>query len=62
MDQLLDDDTSEIANDAGATIPRIHHLWCGTDRFDLTIDDNDENVSDEDTPRRRGQGQGGGRD
>ena len=89
MDRLLDDDASEIADDARATIPRLHHLWCGTTRrFDLTIDDSDEDVSDEDegiaalirctpcrytvapmcrarprtTPRRRGQGQGGGRD
>ena len=43
MDRLLDDDTSEIADDARATIPRLHHLWCGTARrFDLTIDDSDE--------------------
>ena len=32
MSRLLDDDTSEIANDARATIPRLHHLWCGTAR------------------------------
>ena len=49
MDQLLDADTSEIADVARATIPRLHHLWCGTARrFDLTIDDSDEDVSDED--------------
>ena len=43
MDRMLDDDTSEIADDARATIPRLHHLWCGTARrFDLTIDDSDE--------------------
>ena len=43
MDRLLDDDTSEIADDARATIPRLHNLWCGTARrFDLTNDDSDE--------------------
>ena len=48
MDWLLDADTSEIADDARATIPRLHHLWCGTARrFDLTIDDSDEDVSNE---------------
>ena len=48
MDRLLDADTSEIADDARATIPHLHHLWCGTARrFDLTIDDSDEDVSDE---------------
>ena len=42
MDRLLDDDTSEIADDARAAVPRLHHLWCGTARrFDLTIDDSD---------------------
>ena len=42
MDRLLDD-TSEIADDARATISRFHHFWCGTARrFDLTIDDSDE--------------------
>ena len=86
---LLDADTSEIADDAQATVPRLHHLWCGTDRcFGLTIHDSDEEDSDEDdgvaalirgtpcryavaakcwalpktTPRRRGDGQGSGRD
>ena len=49
MDRLLDDDTSEIADDARATIPRLYHLWCGTAlRFDLTIDASDEDASDED--------------
>ena len=49
MDWLLDDDTSEIAEDARATIPRLHHLWCGTARrIDLTIDDSDEDASDQD--------------
>ena len=75
MDRLLDDDTSEIADDARATIPRLHHLWCGTPRrFDLTTDDSDEEASLHSSgallvdtqwrpaPRRRGQGQGGGRD
>ena len=47
MDRLLDADTSEIADDARATIPHLHHLWCGTRRFDLTIDDSDEDVGDE---------------
>ena len=47
MDRLLDADTSEIADDARATIPRLHHLWCGTRRFDLTVDDSDEDVGDE---------------
>ena len=43
MDRLLDHDTSEVADDARATIPRLHHLWCGTAlRFDLTIDASDE--------------------
>ena len=49
MDRLLDDDTSEIADDARATIPRLRRFWCGTARsFDLTIDDSDEDASDED--------------
>ena len=48
MDRLLEVDTSEIADDARETIPRLHHFWCGTvRRFDLTIDDSDEDVSDE---------------
>ena len=48
MDRLLDADTSEIADDARATIPRLHLLWCGTARrFDLTINDSDEDVSDD---------------
>ena len=49
MDQLLDNNTSGNADDARATIRRLHHLWCGTARrFDLTIDDSDEDASDED--------------
>ena len=47
MDRLLDADTWEIADDARATIPRLHHLWGGTRRFDLTIEDSDEDVGDE---------------
>ena len=31
-------DTPELAEDAPATIPRLHNLWCGTRHFDLTID------------------------
>ena len=38
MDRLLDDDTSEIADDTRGTVSRFHHLWCGTARrFDLTM-------------------------
>ena len=49
IDRLLDDDPSEIAGDVRATVPRLHHLWGGTARrFDLTIDDSDEDASDED--------------
>ena len=47
LDRLLDADTSETADDARATTPHLHHLWCGTRRFDLTIDDSDEDVGDE---------------
>ena len=35
MDRLLDDDTTEIADDVRATILRLHHLWCGTARESL---------------------------
>ena len=64
MDQLLDDDTSEIADDVRAT---RHHLWCGTARrFDLTISRSTTatrmvasmcRARPRTTPRRRGQGQ-----
>ena len=48
MDRLVDADTWEIADDARSTIPHLHHLWCVTARcFGLTIDDSDEDVSDE---------------
>ena len=47
MDRLLEADTSEIADDARETT--LHQIWCGTaGRFNLTIDDSDEDVSDED--------------
>ena len=39
---LYDADTPELADDARATIPHLHHLWCGTRHFDLLIDDSDE--------------------
>ena len=39
---LYDADTPELDDDARATIPHLHHLWCGTRHFDLTIDDSDE--------------------
>ena len=44
---LYDADMPELADDAGRTIPHLHHLWCGTRHFDLTIDDSDEDVGDE---------------
>ena len=47
MEWLYDADTPELADDARATIPHLHHLWCGTRHFDLTIDDSDEDVGDE---------------
>ena len=47
MEWLQDADTPELADDARATIPHLHHLWCGTRHFDLTIDDSDEDVGDE---------------
>ena len=34
-----DTPTLELAEDAPATIPRLHNLWCGTRHLDLTIDD-----------------------
>ena len=42
LEWLYDADTPELADDARATIPHLHHLWCGTRNFDLTIDDSDE--------------------
>ena len=47
MEWLYDADTPELADDTRATIPHLHHLWCGTRHFDLTIDDSDEDVGDE---------------
>ena len=42
LEWLYDADTPELADDARATIPHLHHLWCATRHFDLTIDDSDE--------------------
>ena len=47
VELLHDADTPELADDARATIPHLHHLWCGTRHFDLRIDDSDEDVGDE---------------
>ena len=42
LEWLYDANTPELADDARATIPHLHHLWCGTRHFDLTFDDSDE--------------------
>ena len=43
MCRLLGSDTSEIADEARQTIPRLHELWCGAaQHFDLTADDSDD--------------------
>ena len=47
MEWLYDAETPELADDARATIPHLHHLWCGTRHFDLTIDDSGGDVGDE---------------
>ena len=47
MEWLYDADTPELADDAQATIPHLHHLWCGTRHVDLTIDHSAEDVCDE---------------
>ena len=49
LDCLVEYDTSKIAEDARVTIPRHPHLWGGAARrFDLTIDDSDEEDMGED--------------
>ena len=47
LEWLYDIYTSELADDARTTISHLHHLWCHTRHFDLTIDDSDEGVDEE---------------
>ena len=47
MEWLHDADTPELADDARAVILHLYHLLCGTRHFDLTVDDSDEDVGDE---------------